>query len=51
MEEYLAAVHGLAARSSIPMVIMSPLHYPPQAAADGGEISEVRIGAGAHSDY
>jgi hypothetical protein len=34
-----------------PMVIMSPLHYPPQAAADGGEISEARIGAGAHSDY
>jgi isopenicillin N synthase-like dioxygenase len=34
-----------------PMVIMSPLHYPPQAAADGGEISEARIGGGAHSDY
>jgi isopenicillin N synthase-like dioxygenase len=34
-----------------PMVIMSPLHYPPQGAADGGEISEARIGAGAHSDY
>jgi isopenicillin N synthase-like dioxygenase len=34
-----------------PMVIMSPLHYPPQAAGDGGEISEARIGAGAHSDY
>ena len=34
-----------------PMVIMSPLHYPPQEAQDGGEISEARIGAGAHSDY
>lgn len=34
-----------------PMVIMSPLHYPPQGAPDGGEISEARIGAGAHSDY
>jgi isopenicillin N synthase-like dioxygenase len=34
-----------------PMVIMSPLHYPPQEVQDGGEISEARIGAGAHSDY
>jgi isopenicillin N synthase-like dioxygenase len=34
-----------------PMVIMSPLHYPPQQAAGGAEISEARIGAGAHSDY
>jgi isopenicillin N synthase-like dioxygenase len=33
------------------MVIMSPLHYPPQQAAGGREISEARIGAGAHSDY
>ena len=33
-----------------PMVILSPLHYPPQQAA-GGAISEARIGAGAHSDY
>jgi isopenicillin N synthase-like dioxygenase len=27
------------------------LHYPPQEGQDGGEISEARIGAGAHSDY
>ena len=33
-----------------PMVIMSPLHYPPQAAG-GQQIDESRIGAGAHSDY
>jgi isopenicillin N synthase-like dioxygenase len=34
-----------------PMVIMSPLHYPPQSGGEDGEISEARIGAGAHSDY
>ena len=34
-----------------PMVIMSPLHYPPQGGGEDGEISEARIGAGAHSDY
>jgi isopenicillin N synthase-like dioxygenase len=34
-----------------PMVIMSPLHYPPQAASRGQQIDESRIGAGAHSDY
>ena len=34
-----------------PMVIMSPLHYPPQAATRGEQIDESRIGAGAHSDY
>ena len=34
-----------------PMVIMSPLHYPPQEVPRGGQISEARIGAGAHSDY
>jgi hypothetical protein len=33
------------------MVIMSPLHYPPQEVTRGEEISEARIGAGAHSDY
>jgi isopenicillin N synthase-like dioxygenase len=33
------------------MVIMSPLHYPPQQVTRGREISEARIGAGAHSDY
>ena len=33
------------------MVILSPLHYPPQQAAGGEAISEARIGAGAHSDY
>jgi isopenicillin N synthase-like dioxygenase len=34
-----------------PMVILSPLHYPPQRVPDTGEITEARIGAGAHSDY
>jgi isopenicillin N synthase-like dioxygenase len=34
-----------------PMVIMSPLHYPPQAASSGQQVDESRIGAGAHSDY
>jgi 2-oxoglutarate-Fe(II)-dependent oxygenase superfamily protein len=34
-----------------PMVIMSALHYPPQAAKHGEQIDESRIGAGAHSDY
>jgi isopenicillin N synthase-like dioxygenase len=34
-----------------PMVIMSPLYYPPQEGANGKEINESRIGAGAHSDY
>jgi len=33
------------------MVIMSPLHYPSQAASRGEEIDESRIGAGAHPDY
>jgi isopenicillin N synthase-like dioxygenase len=34
-----------------PMVIMSPLHYPPQEVRSGREVTEARIGAGAHSDY
>jgi isopenicillin N synthase-like dioxygenase len=34
-----------------PMVIMSTLHYPPQQVAPGQQISEARVGAGAHSDY
>jgi isopenicillin N synthase-like dioxygenase len=33
------------------MLVMSPLHYPPQQVTGGEEISEARIGAGAHSDY
>ena len=44
LEDYFAAWF------TTPMVIMSPLHYPPQQVAGGGEISEARIGAGAHSD-
>ena len=70
MEEYFAAVHGLAGQVThavatalelpedyfdawftTPMVIMSPLHYPPQKTSRGQEIDESRIGAGAHSDY
>jgi isopenicillin N synthase-like dioxygenase len=34
-----------------PMVIMSPLHYPPQRGSREDQIDESRIGAGAHSDY
>src|SRR5439155_11757787 len=34
-----------------PMVILSPLHHPPQRGTAEGEITESRIGAGAHSDY
>jgi len=34
-----------------PMVILSPLHYPPQAGSRGEAITQARIGAGAHSDY
>ena len=40
-----------AAWFTTPMVILSPLHYPPQGSSDQGDISEARIGAGAHSDY